>query len=53
MVTEDPTAGKRMIALTGVSKWFDSFQVLKGIDLVVGRGERVVVCGPSGRANRP
>ena len=37
-----------MIALTGVSKWFDSFQVLNGIDLLVGRGERVVVCGPSG-----
>ena len=37
-----------MVELRGVSKWFDSFQVLKDIDLVVRQGERVVVCGPSG-----
>jgi general L-amino acid transport system ATP-binding protein len=37
-----------MIELQGVSKWFGTFQVLKGIDLRVGRGEKIVVCGPSG-----
>jgi ABC-type polar amino acid transport system ATPase subunit len=37
-----------MIELRGVSKWFDAFQVLKDVDLLVQQGERVVVCGPSG-----
>jgi general L-amino acid transport system ATP-binding protein len=37
-----------MIEVRGVNKWFGHFHVLKDIDLVVGRSERVVVCGPSG-----
>jgi ABC-type polar amino acid transport system ATPase subunit len=37
-----------MIELRGVSKWFDTFQVLKDVDLLVRQGERVVICGPSG-----
>jgi ABC-type polar amino acid transport system ATPase subunit len=36
------------IELVGVSKWFGTFHALKGIDLTVAEGERVVVCGPSG-----
>ena len=40
--------GEEMILLEGVDKWFGDFQALKGIDLVVGRQEVVVVCGPSG-----
>jgi len=40
--------GETMIELTGVEKWFGDFQALKGIDLVVGKKETVVVCGPSG-----
>ena len=40
--------GEEIIVLEGVEKWFDSFQALRGIDLVVGRQENVVVCGPSG-----
>jgi len=40
--------GEPMIGLTGVEKWFGDFQALKGIDLVVGKKETVVVCGPSG-----
>jgi general L-amino acid transport system ATP-binding protein len=36
------------IEMTGVSKWFGAFQVLKQIDLSVKRGERIVICGPSG-----
>ncbi|MBV9584407.1 MAG: amino acid ABC transporter ATP-binding protein [Alphaproteobacteria bacterium] len=37
-----------MIEMQGVHKWYGDFHVLKDIDLVVGRGEKVVVCGPSG-----
>ncbi len=37
-----------MLKASGLSKSFGSFQVLHDIDLVVGRGERVVICGPSG-----
>jgi len=31
-----------------VNKWFGNFHVLRDIDLVVGKGERIVICGPSG-----
>ena len=37
-----------IIEMRGVNKWFGQFHVLKDIDLSVGKGERVVVCGPSG-----
>jgi general L-amino acid transport system ATP-binding protein len=40
--------GEAMIVLEDVEKWFGDFQALKGIDLVVGRQEVVVVAGPSG-----
>lgn len=36
------------IRFTGVHKWFGSFHVLRNINLTVGLGERIVVCGPSG-----
>jgi polar amino acid transport system ATP-binding protein len=39
---------KTIIAFSGVEKWYDQFQVLKGIDLSVNTGERIVICGPSG-----
>ena len=42
-MTDEP-----IIELRQVDKWFGEFHVLKGIDLAVGKGERVVVCGPSG-----
>lgn len=37
-----------IIEIRNLSKWFGSFQALKNIDLVVGRGQKVVICGPSG-----
>ena len=37
-----------MIEMRGVAKWFGRFQVLKGIDLAVAQGEKIVLCGPSG-----
>ncbi len=36
------------IKMTGVHKWFGQFHVLKNIDLSVGHGEKIVICGPSG-----
>ena len=40
--------GEPMIIVEGVEKWFGDFAALRGIDLVVGRQEVVVVIGPSG-----
>jgi general L-amino acid transport system ATP-binding protein len=40
--------GEPIITCERVDKWFGDFQALKGIDLVVGRQEVVVVIGPSG-----
>jgi general L-amino acid transport system ATP-binding protein len=37
-----------MIQMRKVNKWFGRFHALKDLDLVVGRGEKYVVCGPSG-----
>ena len=37
-----------MISIKHVSKWYDSFQVLKDCSTEVAKGEVVVVCGPSG-----
>jgi general L-amino acid transport system ATP-binding protein len=36
------------IDIIGLNKWFGSFHVLREIDLKVMRGERIVICGPSG-----
>nr|WP_176024998.1 amino acid ABC transporter ATP-binding protein [Brucella pseudintermedia] len=36
------------IEITGLSKWYGAFQVLKDVNLTVASGERIVVCGPSG-----
>ncbi len=37
-----------MIEVSGVDKFFGDFQALKGIDMLVGKQEVVVVIGPSG-----
>nr|WP_226893344.1 amino acid ABC transporter ATP-binding protein [Nisaea sediminum] len=37
-----------VIELLGVNKWYGEFHVLKGIDLSVYQGEKIVICGPSG-----
>jgi general L-amino acid transport system ATP-binding protein len=39
---------KAMIEFFDVHKWFGEFHVLRGIDLTVGKQERIVICGPSG-----
>jgi general L-amino acid transport system ATP-binding protein len=36
------------IRFTGVHKWYGTFHVLRNINLTIGLGERIVICGPSG-----
>ena len=40
--------GDEMIVISNLHKWFGDFHVLKGINLTVRNGERLVICGPSG-----
>ena len=42
-----------MIELKGITKSFGSLQVLKGIDLTIGKGEVVSIVGPSGAGKTP
>ena len=37
-----------IVSISNLNKWFGDFHVLRDIDLTVGRGERIVICGPSG-----
>jgi len=48
MSTESKVSDKAMIEFIDVHKWFGEFHVLQGIDLTVGKQERIVICGPSG-----
>src|SRR5687768_2800894 len=36
------------IDMAAVNKWYGAFHVLRDINLRVMRGERIVICGPSG-----
>ena len=50
-ITDDKSIDKgseHIISINGLNKWFDDFHVLKDIDLNVGSGEKIVICGPSG-----
>jgi general L-amino acid transport system ATP-binding protein len=47
-VEKDLPAGKPMIAMVDVHKWYGDYHVLKGINLSVQKQERIVICGPSG-----
>jgi len=48
MNTESNVSDKAMIEFIEVHKWFGEFHVLQGINLTVGKQERIVICGPSG-----
>jgi general L-amino acid transport system ATP-binding protein len=37
-----------IVTLSGVHKWYGDFHALKGVDLKVRSGGKVVICGPSG-----
>lgn len=43
-----PSGDDVVVEFRSVNKWFGDFHVLRDINMVVGRGEKVVVCGPSG-----
>ena len=40
--------GDEIIICRDVEKWFGDFHVLKGISIILHKGEVVVICGPSG-----
>src|ERR1700752_585580 len=40
------------VEVVGLNKWYGEFHVLRDIDLKVARGERIVICGPSGGGKR-
>ena len=40
-----------VIEISNMNKWFGHFHVLRDIDLIVNKGERIVICGPSGSEN--
>ena len=42
------TKNEVAIEIIDLNKWFGRFHVLRDVDLKVMRGERIVVCGPSG-----
>ena len=39
---------QEMIRMEKVHKWYGTFHVLKDINLIVRKSERIVICGPSG-----
>ena len=41
-------SGRVAVEMTGVHKWYGEFHVLRDINLHVGEGEKIVICGPSG-----
>jgi ABC-type polar amino acid transport system ATPase subunit len=43
-ITPDPP----LIRMEGLEKWYGAFQALANINLTVRRGEKIVLCGPSG-----
>ncbi|HTK13326.1 MAG TPA: amino acid ABC transporter ATP-binding protein [Xanthobacteraceae bacterium] len=46
--TAPQTQDNPVVTMQAVNKWFGHFHVLRDVDLVVGRGEKIVICGPSG-----
>src|SRR3981081_1051162 len=42
------TANEVAVEIMNLNKWFGTFHVLRDVSLKVMRGERIVICGPSG-----
>ena len=53
-MTDDPSKpvspgkGPPFINIEGLHKWYGNLHILKGINMTVEQGEKVVICGPSG-----
>jgi general L-amino acid transport system ATP-binding protein len=45
---EDARRAEVAVEIIALNKWYGEFHVLRDINLQVGRGERIVICGPSG-----
>ena len=43
-----PPGAEAAVEIAGLNKWYGDFHVLRDINLEVKRGERIVICGPSG-----
>ena len=50
MRAEPPATGLAVppVEICGLGKWYGDFKALDGVDLVIQRSERLVICGPSG-----
>lgn len=46
--SSEPTPSQLVIRLVNLNKHYGNFHVLRGINLDISEGERVIVCGPSG-----
>src|ERR1700691_3997764 len=44
----DPPRAELAVEIIDLNKWYGEFHVLRDINLKVARGERIVICGPSG-----
>ena len=42
------SSSRPLLEVSGLNKWFGAMQALRDVDLTVGAGEGIVVCGPSG-----
>jgi general L-amino acid transport system ATP-binding protein len=43
-----PAIPTKAVEMIDVNKWYGQFHVLRDVNLTVGQGERIVICGPSG-----
>jgi general L-amino acid transport system ATP-binding protein len=47
-VNKPPSGATPAVEIVDLHKWYGEFHVLRDINLEVTRGERIVICGPSG-----
>ena len=48
MTPSTQPADRPAVELAGLHKWYGDYHALRGVDLSVAPGERIVICGPSG-----
>jgi general L-amino acid transport system ATP-binding protein len=47
-LSSNKSPAQTAVEIIGLQKWYGEFHVLRDINLAVARGERIVICGPSG-----